>query len=433
MSVVESLALTDWQLFKLSQSKQSSDKEKGDRFELLVQRYLQNDPTYKSRLKHVWLLREVPLSIKTHLNLPDTDQGIDLIAQTYDDEYWAVQCKYREDETHSLNFREVSTFTALSFGICKNIAFGLICSTGERYSKIFKQQDKVGFITSETWRALDPFYFEDQSSKTISKALKPYPHQIKAIRAAEKHFINNAHSRGKLVMPCGTGKSLTAFWVGETLNANTILVAVPSLSLLRQTIKVWMRQLVAKGRVGEFEWLCVCSDATVKDMDDDELKILSRDMGIPCVTDEAAIYQWLSKSSPRPLRIVFTTYQSGKPLAAASRKANVSFDLGVFDEAHKTTGRAESFFSWLLYEKNIQIAKRLFMTATERYYRGRSNEVVSMEDESLYGGTVLDMSFKEAQEAQPPIICDYRILTLYCPGPPKLNTSSILERTYLSV
>ena len=30
-------------------------------------------------------------------------------------------------------------------------------------------------------------------------------------------------------MPCGTGKSLTAFWIAEKMKSKSILVAVPSL------------------------------------------------------------------------------------------------------------------------------------------------------------------------------------------------------------
>ena len=35
--------------------------------------------------------------LKESSNLPNTDEGIDLIAETFDNEYWAIQCKYRSD------------------------------------------------------------------------------------------------------------------------------------------------------------------------------------------------------------------------------------------------------------------------------------------------------------------------------------------------
>ena len=43
------------------------------------------------------------------------------------------------------------------------------------------------------------------------------------------------------------------------------------------------------------------------------------------------------------------------------------FDLGIFDEAHKTAGRGSNF-TFALEDKNLPIRKRLFLTATPRHY-----------------------------------------------------------------
>ena len=94
-----------------------SEKQKGDVFEHLVKAYLLLEPEYASKLKRVWLCREVPQAVARKLKLPATDQGIDLVAETNDGEFWAVQCKYRQDTDHSLNWREISTFTGLAFGV----------------------------------------------------------------------------------------------------------------------------------------------------------------------------------------------------------------------------------------------------------------------------------------------------------------------------
>ena len=91
--------------------------------------------------------------------------------------------------------------------------------------------------------------------------LKPRPHQVAAIKKTIDHFKSN--ERGKIIMPCGTGKSLTAFWIAKKMGVKSILVAVPSLALLQQTLKVWTREFLINGI--EPEWFCVCSDGTVKD------------------------------------------------------------------------------------------------------------------------------------------------------------------------
>ncbi|MBI4680138.1 MAG: hypothetical protein HY753_02710, partial [Nitrospirae bacterium] len=83
-----------------------------------------------------------------------------------------------------------------------------------------------------------------------------------------------------------------------------------------------------------------------------------------------------------------------------------------FDEAHKTVGKKDSLFSYLLHDKNIPIKKRMFMTATERHYRGQSEDIVSMDDPEIYGDTFELLSFKKALESRQPILSDYKIVTI---------------------
>jgi predicted helicase len=47
-----------------------SNTEKGIAFERLTQLYLQTAPEYRTKLKHVWLLHDIPLDIRGRLNLP---------------------------------------------------------------------------------------------------------------------------------------------------------------------------------------------------------------------------------------------------------------------------------------------------------------------------------------------------------------------------
>ena len=91
-------------------------KDKGDVFERVVQLYLQTHPEYQSTLSNVWMLNDVPKRVRTKLNLPDTDEGIDLIAETTGKKYWAIQCKFRSNPESTLtNKGGLSQFTALAF------------------------------------------------------------------------------------------------------------------------------------------------------------------------------------------------------------------------------------------------------------------------------------------------------------------------------
>lgn len=84
-------------------------KTKGDAFEALIYHYLRLHPEYETKLSKVWRLREVPAGVRRKLNLPGPDEGIDLVAKTKEGEYWAIQCKYREDESKSLIRKDLST------------------------------------------------------------------------------------------------------------------------------------------------------------------------------------------------------------------------------------------------------------------------------------------------------------------------------------
>lgn len=391
-----------------------SKKEKGDFFEFLTKQFLKLDPVYATKLKHVWLLNEVPSKVRKELNLTEKDMGIDIIAETKLGDYWAVQCKYREDENHALTWRELSTFTGLALGVSKNITFALVAYNGDRITKVLTEADRVGFITSETWHRLDSDFFARAfvSPSQTEPKLKPYlprPYQERAISNAAKHY--KKESRGKLIMACGTGKSLTAYWIARELRSRTILVAVPSLWLMRQTIGVWLRELVAEGKANSVEWLCVCSDQTVSENRNDDVALHTQDLGIPATTSTTAVAQWAKESDPKKLRIIFTTYQSGEVLSAGLKNSDLHFDIGIMDEAHKTVGVKDKRFSHLLFDENVQVKHRVFMTATERRFAGRGDTILSMDDPAVYGETFEKLSFKEALEAKPTVLNDYKIIT----------------------
>ena len=132
-------------------------------------------------------------------------------------------------------------------------------------------------------------------------------------------------------------------------------------------------------------------------------------LGVPCQTDHEYIEKWL-KENKNEQKIIFTTYQSGRIIAEVSKKLKLKFDVGIFDEAHKTVGSSKKLFSHLLFENNISIDKRIFMTATERFYAGSKDDILSMDDDDIYGDTFSLMSFKEAIELD--LLTDYKVVTI---------------------
>lgn len=387
-------------------------KVKGDLFERLTQLYLLTHPEYRTTLKAVWRLEEVPPRLRNKLHLPGPDEGIDLIAETRRGEYWAVQCKYRRAKGRALGYAELATFSSLAFVTCRHVSLGIVAHTAAKPIRKRKLLGNTVEIGLERWLDLRPEDWAAIQALLLGKVLKPRskrprPHQKKAIAASKRHFVNDTKERGRLIMPCGTGKSLAAFWIAEAAGAHSILVAVPSLILLNRSLVDWTREYLAKGIMPD--WLCVCSDESVGRNEHDEFIAKAYDTGIPTTSDEGEIASFLRRRWGSR-KVIFTTYQSSPKLAAAARKARFRFDFAVLDEAHKTVGVKSKQFATLLFDENIRIGKRLFMTATERVLREKNDDVLSMDDIPTFGERFFLLTFKDAIDQE--IISDYRIITV---------------------
>jgi predicted helicase len=137
------------------------------------------------------------------------------------------------------------------------------------------------------------------------------------------------------------------------------------------------------------------------------------DLDFPVTTEPDVVKAFLNEPA-EGVQVVFSTYQSAQVVGEAM-DGQEPFDLGLFDEAHKTAGREGSRFAFALGDANLPIAKRVFMTATPRHYNVRNKDkegdkklVYSMDVPEVYGPIVHTLSFAEAAEAG--IICDFKII-----------------------
>lgn len=408
------LSIPDWSTF-FNYSKNLSKKEKGDLFEKLTHLILKTKPIYKSRFKNVWLLSEgIDLELRKTLNLPKADEGIDLIAENYTGTFCAIQCKFKGAH-ESPTRKDIATFLDLSRNHCKNITEQILVHTGtngikktELLPDSFTQigLDFWSQLTEEDWLAIQLFATEE---KVPFEKRIPRAHQQEAITASKQYFLNEKNTRGKLIMPCGTGKSLTAFWITQALASRTTIIAVPSLALLKQSLEDWTKEMLVFNEGELPEWCCICSDESAGKISDDFVTD-TYSLGIPTTTNAEEIATFLKRKSPGG-KVIFTTYQSADKLARVGQSLEFKFDLAILDEAHKTVGAKDKAFSVLLQEDKISIGKRLFMTATERIVKGAESEILSMDDASVYGNVAYKLSFKKAIEEG--IITDYKIVTVF--------------------
>jgi superfamily II DNA or RNA helicase len=216
-------------------------------------------------------------------------------------------------------------------------------------------------------------------------------------------------NRGQMIMTCGTGKTLTALFIAERLAAKRTLVLVPSLSLLNDTLRDWT------ANAPDFDFLPVCSDDTVTGHD--AAVSTTTDLGFPVTTDSMDIATFLRRRSGS--KVVFSTYQSSPRIAEAFRMGKVpGFDLVIADEAHRCAGRVSSDFATVLDPDAIPAHRRLFMTATPRFFTGRvvqeskeaDFEVASMDDESRFGPVLHRLGFSEAIERG--LLTDYQVVVV---------------------
>ena len=153
------------------------------------------------------------------------------------------------------------------------------------------------------------------ASKTpLETELKTTPrlHQEEAIHGVLKGL--KKQDRGQLIMPCGTGKTLTSIWIRERIKAGRTLVLLPSLNLLSQTLKEW-----EKKSEEALNWIAVCSDKTVAkqdedaDEDADEWVVNASDLGIPVTNEVQAITDFLVNSENG---VIFSTYHSAELISS---------------------------------------------------------------------------------------------------------------------
>ncbi len=419
-----------------------SQKDKGFRFERLMQAYLKTTALYIHLFEEVWLWSEFP----HHDQFGGKDTGIDLVAKTYTGDYWAIQCKCYAADSY-IDKPSVDSFLATSGrsfesnGESKAFSQRLWISTTNKWNATAEQTIKnqnppvtrLNLIDLDNdavdWDALEKGVF-GASARTAQFTI--LDHQKTAIDKTHEYFQIEGNNRGKLIMACGTGKTFTSLKIAEneTENNGLILFLVPSIALLGQTLRVWKAQSAQP-----LEAVCICSDAQVTKQvakNDDSSTFGTIDLALPATTDIHAIVRQLRylRGKQQGMTVVFSTYQSIEVVSKAQHKLLEEtddeygkFDLIICDEAHRTTGvtlkdENESAFVKVHDNDFLKADKRIYMTATPRLYtdamkdKAKQSDAVlcSMDDKSMYGDEIYRIGFGEAVDKK--LLTDYKVLIL---------------------
>lgn len=246
--------------------------------------------------------------------------------------------------------------------------------------------------------------------------------------------------RTQMIAACGSGKTLTQQWVADRIAAaGIVVVAVPSIGLVGQTIRSW-RVNAQPGT--EFSFMAVCSDDLVMETKEEtaarraggrrskvapmaeavedqiDPKQAMADMasayGAGRVTTEVEDVVDCIGSLPHGGRLVlFSTHASLWRVEAALQDTGREAQLLIIDEAHRATGAESqrkvrksgtpSFGS--VATDTFPAGKRLFATATPRITQPSAIEdadeditVFSMQDDpnGAFGAVAYRLTFAEA-------------------------------------
>lgn len=425
-----------------------SERDKGYRFERLMQAYLKTTTLYANLFEEVWLWTEFP----SHDQFGGKDTGIDLVARTVEGEYWAIQCKCYAANAF-INKPDVDTFLSTSgkrfetesgmTGFVQRLWISTTNKWNSTAEQTIRNQNppvtRLNLIDLENddvdWNSLEQGIF-GMASRAKPFAIRE--HQQQAIDQTHAYFKIDeatgqpAHTRGKLIMACGTGKTFTSLRIAEneTGGRGLVLFLVPSIALLGQTLRSWLQQALEPMMA-----VCICSDPQVSKQteknDNDTTSVV--DLALPASTDVPSIVKQLQharRHNAEGLTVVFSTYQSIDVISRAQQQllketddAFGTFDLIICDEAHRTTGvtlkdETESAFVRVHNNDFLRAVRRIYMTATPRLYtdetkkRAEENSAVlcSMDDRSMYGDEIYRIGFGEAVKQE--LLSDYKVLIL---------------------
>ncbi|WP_332881064.1 Helicase associated domain protein (plasmid) [Streptomyces longwoodensis] len=251
--------------------------------------------------------------------------------------------------------------------------------------------------------------------------IKLRDHQVEAVAAIVRGLdippggIPANGLRGQVHAACGTGKTIIAAAAAKRIAPKgRVLVLVPTLDLLTQTVQAWR----AAGHTGPAVAVCSLND-------DPELWTLK----VRSTTNPIQLALWHGDG---PVT-VFATYASLGVLAEAFEGAYgqqlAPMDLTVVDEAHRTSGSMGKAWADVHNQNVIPSHRRLYLTATPRIWEERLNREVadgvrdplpremaaSMDDEKVFGPVLYKLSLASAVSRG--LLARYQIIVLELKDP----------------
>ena len=275
---------------------------------------------------------------------------------------------------------------------------------------------------------------------------------------SESGGLPMGQARGKIILPCGTGKTRISLRIVEKLTSpgELSIVLSPSIALVAQLRREYLQHAETDIRA-----LAVCSDVSAGydpkkedqrnatlDPTVDNSNVSAAEVKGKVTTEPAEIAQWIKDGEKTSqVNVIFGTYQSGHRIAQALQESGVEAKVLIADEAHRTAGlkRKRTKKSRLTEEESrlrnftlchdqdeFPATYRIYQTATRRIYdssrmnQDRKSEwiVRTMDDETVFGVELYRKSYVEAVNNG--WLSDYRIIAMGVNDPDAFAQANLL-------
>ncbi len=413
-------------------------------------------------IEECWLWGDWPERTGRFPESTRTDVGIDAVAKR-GDQYIAIQCKARKldasgkgDDIHK---GELDKFTAAASApiwaerwLVTNGA-NQLSSEAKQGLSVAAQQLKLVNIhadllaqplveQAEYCPHCDPDAARDDDGNPPRQTLQCMQNEAveESVNALKEHVQSDSgglpagQARGKIVLPCGTGKTRISLRIIEELTQQGELAVVlcPSIALVAQIRREYLQN--ARKSICA---LAVCSDPTVAPKESsldraadptlDASYVSASEVKGKVTTDSGEIADWIraGQSSER-VNVIFGTYQSSHKIGEALVASGAVAAVLIADEAHRTAGLRrmpkleKQLRDFTICHDNgrFPATYRVYQTATPRVYDAKEQQrhkqedwvVRSMDDATVFGVELYRRSYKEAVSNG--WLSDYRIIAL---------------------
>ncbi len=413
----------------------------------------------------------------------EQDIGIDLIAERRSDgRPIAVQCKARKLEPdgsgQEIGKNEIAKFSAVAANdlfaerwLVTNGANPLNANA-ENAIKVSGNLIKLVNLTADVTAEAITGHAGTEADDDCPHCSDPDAKQTRtcmqreavedSVRILQEHAATDSgglpvgQARGRIILPCGAGKTRVALRIVEELTSagELSVVLCPSIALVAQLRREFLQNAHADIRT-----MAVCSDQTAGydpkkegnakralDPTQDNSNISASEVKGMVTTDPAEIAAWVAGGSEDPrISVIFGTYQSASRVAEALELVGTNVQVLVCDEAHRTAAlrrhrkpdeqaRLQEFT--LCHDQEAFPARyRIYQTATPRIYNHTNSPrrvdasdfvVRSMDDETIFGVELYRKSYVEAVHNG--WLSDYRIIALGVNDPEAFAAANELAR-----